>query len=63
MTNFLILQNFLYGLHPVRPRLITATHNSRCLEAFHYSNAVSGWWSIATWAPLFVSIQRLTYMP
>jgi len=24
-------------------RLTTATHSSRCLEAFHCSNAVSGW--------------------
>jgi len=31
-------------------RLTTATHSSRCLEAFHRSSAVSGWWSIATWA-------------
>jgi len=31
-------------------RLTTATHCSRCLEAFHCSSAVSGWWSIATWA-------------
>jgi len=31
-------------------RLITATYSSRCLEAFHCSSAVSGWWSIATWA-------------
>jgi len=36
----------------VRPtlRLTTATHSSRCLEAFHCSSTVSGWWSIATWA-------------
>jgi len=33
-------------------RLTTATHSSQCLEAFHCSSAVSGWWSIATWAPL-----------
>jgi len=26
------------------------THSSRCLEAFHCSSAMSGWWSIATWA-------------
>jgi len=24
------------------------THSSRCLEAFHCSSAVSGWWSIET---------------
>jgi len=29
-------------------QLTTATHSSRCLEAFHCSSAVSGWWSIAT---------------
>jgi len=28
----------------------TATHSSRCLEAFHCSSAVSGWWSIGTWS-------------
>jgi len=36
---------------PVCPLwLTTATHSSRCLEAFHYLSVVSGWWSIATWA-------------
>jgi len=36
-----------------RSRLTTATHSSRCLEAFHYSSALSGWWSIGTWSNLF----------
>jgi len=31
-------------------RLATATYSSRCLKVFHCSSAVSGWWSITTWA-------------
>jgi len=29
-------------------QLTTATHSSRCLEVFHCSSAMSGWWTIAT---------------
>jgi len=43
-----VLTPFLAGASRL-PMLRLTTHNNRCLEAFHCSNAVRGWWSIATW--------------
>jgi len=34
------------AVHLDTVQMPTATHSDRCLEIFHYSSAVSGWWAI-----------------
>jgi len=36
----------LGAVHLNTVQMPTATHSDRCLEIFHYSRAVSGWWAI-----------------
>jgi len=36
----------LGAVHLDTVQMPTATHSNRCLEAFHCSSVVSGWWAI-----------------